>query len=103
MIKHTPTPWKISEFCKTDICANDEQGTYIAVVGGEIINPQDEANAAHIVKCVNLHDELRGKLFEAYAALEHDFAERQKANPSLRRNELLEEISAVLAKAKGDA
>lgn len=53
-MKHTPTPWKT------------HSDTLICTINGEIAEASvkdfsseaAEANAAHIVKCVNLHEEL---------------------------------------------
>lgn len=53
--KHTPTPW-------------DRMGDLIIRVEGpasfDVAKVDSEANAAHIVKCVNLHDELVEALSE---------------------------------------
>jgi hypothetical protein len=89
--KHTTTPWKITaDRNHTGICTNPEDWNNTRIVSFD--NPQDHfvyveatfktsghsvleltdkgktqleqnrANAAHIVKCVNLHDELVGAL-----------------------------------------
>lgn len=52
---HTPTPWTQDVM---DIL--NEDGTQIATTSyaGFLGNYSDEDNAAHIVRCVNLHDEL---------------------------------------------
>lgn len=76
-VKHTPTPW---EKCGgatpsyTCIKAGDEYIVYGMadnLVDEEHGNPiaapdmwKQQANAAHIVKCVNLHDELVGTIKE---------------------------------------
>jgi len=61
-VKHTPTPWTYHDLAdgygqerfdvvgSDGISVADEQGTF------------DKASADHIVKCVNLHDELVGAL-----------------------------------------
>lgn len=59
MSKHTPTPWKVDDI-------NTKGKTRIAYKGFSVAytdishrtEQEQEANAAHIVKCVNLHDEL---------------------------------------------
>lgn len=54
--EHTPTPWYS---IGNDIYHESEYGSDpIASVCGECSFTQDHANAAHIVKCVNMHDEL---------------------------------------------
>lgn len=67
--KHTPTPWKFD-----GESINDLQGNTVAFPrsGGFMPGHRDEnlrANAAHIVKCVNLHDEL----VDALALCQKDF------------------------------
>lgn len=60
-MKHTPTPWAIYDkpahsCCWEFIGVNIEQA-----VRDEVADPifeADEANARHIVKCVNNHDRL---------------------------------------------
>lgn len=58
--KHTPTPWEVG---------TDEDGNVAVIKGCSFLTyvfPTDlgfeegtpEANAAHIVKCVNMYDEL---------------------------------------------
>ena len=61
--KHTPTPWQIhSDFYETDIIGNIDDATdgipYALVAMMDVTNDNWKANAAFIVKCVNLHDEL---------------------------------------------
>jgi len=58
--EHTPTPWEVQD----EIGIVDyENGGLISVVdnfkcGTSIPGDEREANAAHIVKCVNAHDGL---------------------------------------------
>lgn len=49
--EHTPTPWYQGAIAGTE-------GTIFANGDGVIVEDVAEADAAHIVKCVNLHDEL---------------------------------------------
>lgn len=49
--KHTPTPWFSKNYGYEKNSVFDENGTEIAFVHYSF-------NAAHIVKCVNMHDEL---------------------------------------------
>lgn len=56
-MKHTDTPWQL--FDSSSVIAVDQHRA-IAIcsnVGG-IDDQQSKANAAHIVRCVNSHDEL---------------------------------------------
>jgi hypothetical protein len=55
--QHTPTPWDIVQFDDEDkpIIIGPNGDERIAVMQG---NEPSEANAQHIVHCVNLHDEL---------------------------------------------
>lgn len=53
-VKHTPTPWVADENA-----INDNMGFEIALITSDMRTwEEDDANTAHIVKCVNLHDEL---------------------------------------------
>lgn len=61
--EHTPTPWK-NGFKRMDesvVITSGGLALTVAVVHQGAIN-HAEANAAHIVKCVNMHDELVGAL-----------------------------------------
>lgn len=64
MSAHSPTPWKASPYELTEIVDNDDN-TITACYGSETSVSEDEADAAHIVKCVNAHDDL----VERYNAL----------------------------------
>ena len=52
--QHTPTPWQINKnnYCKIEVPKINSDNTF------EIAMLNNATNAAHIVKCVNLHDEL---------------------------------------------
>jgi len=85
--EHTPTPWYN---IANDIYHESEYGSDpIASVCGECSFNQDQANAAHIVKCVNMHDELVEALEDAIQLL-------QMAGYSTV------EHRAALAKARGE-
>lgn len=52
--KHTPTPWASDDYVIYSL-----NGEHIAHTDNTMRSPdEDDANAAHIVKCVNMHDEL---------------------------------------------
>lgn len=100
MSKHTPTPWKA------------EGGYIFAGEGDEIlvciqstINDElvadAEANAARIVKCVNLHDELVECLKIAQQKLA--VFNRNISPIQVATDEGFNRIRAILAKTKGDA
>ncbi len=83
--KHTPTPWKA--FNRGIECANGYSvatcTTYFQPVG----RPED--NAAHIVKCANLHDELVDGLMDAH--------------PHIADDKLRASIGNLITKARGEA
>lgn len=63
--KHTPTPWTFKQDPKTGDCGITAVGvgilaeTYAEIRRAhEYATGESHANAAHIVKCVNMHDEL---------------------------------------------
>lgn len=81
MTKHTPTPWNTSylklpsgadQYNGWHIKAEDLNKTPVALVletiGGKKNklnqSPRQKANALHIVKCVNSHEELISLLYE---------------------------------------
>lgn len=58
-VKHTPRPWLYEESAYS--CVLTYQGASIGAMFHSKMNGDrlpSEANAAHIVKCVNMHDEL---------------------------------------------
>lgn len=55
ILLNAPTPWHL-EASQTSII--DSDGLFVADIVSTSGEKQKRANAAHIVKCVNLHDEL---------------------------------------------
>lgn len=55
--KHTPTPWKSAN---SFIISGDD--IVASCITSTVDSEQGRANAAHIVKCVNMHDELASYL-----------------------------------------
>lgn len=65
---HTPTPWVYDRMGKNTVSTTNisgESGRFVCATGGHSDNrlpdhglSENEANAAHIVKCVNAHDKL---------------------------------------------
>lgn len=53
-VKHTPTPW-VAEVCRIT-CSYGVEIAFLSTDNRTF--KEDEANTAHIVKCVNMHDEL---------------------------------------------
>ena len=97
--KHTPTPWKVT-------INQIENPHIIADKDGQIANTSfsahanKEANAKHIVKCVNMHDELVSTLEQVKSYLE-----RISCNIPLENqdsNEIAELILETLENAKGE-
>lgn len=56
--KHTPTPWELDDDGDGDYKIISEEGHLIAVETGYYPIAPSIEDAAHIVKCVNMHDEL---------------------------------------------
>lgn len=116
--KHTPTPWYINGFDLSQIISIQEgkdpdgrsylDGRYqvpVANMQFHAFMDQQEviANAKHIVKCVNAHDDLVAAASEANSLL-------KLLSFALLPEEVIKEIHRVgprlgkaLAKAKGDA
>jgi hypothetical protein len=90
--QHTPTPWKVGQPLGEGAIQIQSEGinSYGNFILAEIPNrvEEDQANASHIVKCVNLHDELVHALHVALAWV-----------PSVIERE---ELVNLLAKAKGE-
>lgn len=53
--EHTPTPWKVYLYGGVQI-GQEDTGEAVCSMWGD--KQEGEANASHIVKCVNMHDEL---------------------------------------------
>ena len=87
--KHTPTPW---ERTPKGIAIYDDRGSIICRGFDEDIGylPEAEANANHIVKCVNMHDAVLTLLHDALLELTGEDDEQ---------SELVFRIKDVLEKA----
>lgn len=95
--KHTPGPWALDEY-KSVV---DEKGQTVLANGFSMVMSYGEdqkvakANAAHIVKCVNMHDEL----VEALKLADGFLANKgYPADDPLVRGA----INSALAKARGE-
>lgn len=70
--EHTPTPWIVDTVTYGDIWIVADKESWVPRICH--IPDYSEANAAHIVKCVNMHDELVEALKQAYAVCRaHDY------------------------------
>lgn len=110
MTKHSITPWQYKIYGEKVHIFNE--GRCIAILNSSSARHSaidvDEANAAHIVKCVNLHDEMI-KALEFYAD-EKNYSYEVCLMPEQPfegiDNEIFVDLGAkaraVLAKAKGD-
>ena len=91
MSKHTPTPWHtMHNKLESSICG---EGQFVARVDGSETQTREEgeANADHIVKCVNAHDEL-------VAALRDVLADSDAGNGETPKTSRWPGAHAVLAK-----
>ena len=75
---HTPTPWTVGIKYDTFVEITNGSKT-IATVGEANIYPQIEADANHIVRCVNTHDALVEALRALRASIE-EYRETGKPN-----------------------
>ncbi len=99
MMNHSPTPWKILEDGRkyqkngkpvdryAQVAATVPSGDYIVA---DFNRMSGDANAHHVVKCVNLHDELVYAIQRGIAALEANGAPNCEGAKEMR---------AVLSKA----
>lgn len=62
-MSHTPTPWEVMQPSQDtddviEIRSTINGWTVARMGDGDLIDEQDHDNAAHIVHCVNVHDQL---------------------------------------------
>jgi hypothetical protein len=102
-MKHTKTPWNADPI---DATIMSEDGYYVATTApngrcyktGERTK-EDKANAAHIVNCVNMHEEL----VEALEGLLNELQPRfMRTGCNAMEQKALRDVRRVLAKAKGE-
>lgn len=89
MIKHTPTPWIIFRRPDTNYISIDSGDGRVCRIYMHYAN--QEANAEHIVKCVNVHEELvealKGLLKASDQMNEHiDVTVYNKAQEALKKS-----------------
>jgi hypothetical protein len=102
MSKHSPTPWHISATGYIASPPTSKMPSHIKLTSPwrEEAWEDDEtaqANAAHIVKCVNAHDALAAErdALRAQLAFERDRADRNYEEAVLRGNERNAEITVL--------
>ncbi len=114
--KHTPTPWAVGEHKGDILILRDTKGKLVQVIANMMIG-NTEADAYHIVKCVNAHDELvailedarkfKGGWREAIVELEDHCSERVRLKNMLAATDSLDDwakkVDAIIAKLKGGA
>jgi len=79
-MKHTPTPWT-TLFDGDEVQIGDSSGNFVAMTlpcESSGATERDYANAAHIVKCVNAHDELVRVVEAALSHVELDDTESRE-------------------------
>lgn len=87
--KHTPGPWRAAHD-DTDVRLLDEEGNWIAECK-MWEHDQNVANANHIVRCVNAHDDM----LEALEAVQADDTARLSGP-------VWDKVRAALKKARGE-
>jgi hypothetical protein len=100
---HTPTPWTIKHYGfiglhGTEYSQVSRENEKDCIFIFKTNEPEGEANAAHIVKCVNLHEDLVFSLEYCYRKL-NKLVESGKISEPL----LLDEVPELLKRAKGEA
>jgi len=114
MSKHTPTPWDNSGDGKKIVHFYDNHLHTIAEVSGQTEHGwARKANAAHIVKCVNEHEDLveannnlkdrLGIAYEGMAVALKFLRALQASTGSLAAMSAAENLSEALSKARGEA
>jgi hypothetical protein len=99
--KHTPTPWHTyKQTVGYAVDAYDRETSHTGQI--RIVSKTSEANAEHIVRCVNSHDELVAALREIAHSAECNgggFLKRADLLNVVRRHG--EQARAALAKVEG--
>lgn len=106
MKQHTPGPWRTAAWSShgtTSILSGGpglRNTIYVAECSTSLGSELDEANAAHIVKCVNAHDEL----VAALRGMERFFGQWPEFVPSPEATQAASEavraMNAALSKMK---
>ncbi len=105
-MNHTPAPWEIAPAMPRCIMPKDKRHRKVA----DCTSDRSTADAAHIVKCVNAHDELVAALRSAEQAIVHgiacaqtlyeDFSVRMESFNARAVQNSLDKLNAELAQAR---
>ena len=102
MPEHTPTPWHVYEKDPFVICEGGGGSIGIIEAGYPGVSEAEQiANAAYVVHCVPVHDDLvkalevTGAELKVFAAMLHDDFTRGQINANIAKAE------TALARAKG--
>ena len=99
--QYTPTPWVYDELRPASFYSDDVTGSIIGTCDGfrfaERPAAEQAANAAHIVKCVNAHDDLVAAL-SIFLGHDDRFKIAVGGNPNAVEK-MMEAARAALAKA----
>lgn len=79
--EHTPTPWKVEDW-HGDTQIVGPEGSLICIDTAYYPVAPSEGDMAHIVKCVNMHDELVEVLKRAHEEWSELYAERYNEPPT---------------------
>jgi len=103
MAEHTPTPWHVYEKDPFVICEGGGGSIGIIEAGYPGVSEVEQiANAAYVVHCVNVHDDLVKALEEARAALHFHYVEWDGEPEDAVPLQLARaKCDAALARAKG--
>lgn len=103
-IKHTPTPWKVGLDSPMDVLSLHSHFLF-KTSRSNVPRCEDIANAAHIVKAVNMHDELVNVLEQVTDFLTVAAAESKDDKPEFYESSMmrLRNSVSVLKRAKGEA
>lgn len=99
--KHTPTPWLVIPYQNMTgyKITNDKLGlNTICEIDNRLLGIQD---ASHIVKCVNMHDELVKEIHRLQEFIMINHADPKQAQ-GRKAIALLNESSDLLNRAKGE-
>ena len=100
MSKHTPTPWRVEhdpEDGAIEVYSDGETARWVADCCCD--SDVDLANAAHIVKCVNAHDELVSLVRDAHHASMLAYS-KLDANTASEVGRVIDRARAILAKVE---
>lgn len=108
--KHTPEPWVISRFNSggEDLLSIEHDNTIIAAVNSWLSEPEQEANAARIVACVNYckgtsNEELEsGSLEQLKSQRDELIRVLQVVEKAIRHDRSYQNTHAVIVKMLAD-